>query len=78
MFEIVLRGIKLCYNCINTVLFFTALILSFNYFSLLDIVSAASQDSYVKLIVSSLYYGKEGNSRAVLSKALCASSEVDC
>ena len=46
------------------------------FFSLLDIVSSASQDSYVKLITSSLFYGREGNCRAVLSKALCAGQEV--
>ena len=45
-------------------------------FSLLDIVTASTQDSYVKLIVSSLFYGKEGNARAVLTKALCSASEV--
>ena len=45
-------------------------------YSLLDIVTASTQDSYVKLIVSSLFYGKEGNARAVLTKALCSTSEV--
>ena len=44
--------------------------------SLLDIVTSAPQDSYIRLIVSSLDYSKEGNNRAVLSKALCTSAEV--
>ncbi|XP_052775865.1 rapamycin-insensitive companion of mTOR-like isoform X2 [Mya arenaria] len=45
------------------------------YQHFLDIISAAPQDSYVKLITSSLHYGREGNSRAVLTKALCAGPE---
>ncbi|KAL4236760.1 hypothetical protein ACF0H5_005145 [Mactra antiquata] len=45
------------------------------YQYLLDIISSAPQETYVKLITSSLYYGREGNSRAVLSKALCAGPE---
>ena len=46
------------------------------FFSLLDIVSSVNQDSYVKLVVSSLNYSKDNNTRHVLAKALCSSSEV--
>ncbi|XP_069128220.1 rapamycin-insensitive companion of mTOR-like isoform X2 [Argopecten irradians] len=45
------------------------------YQYLLEIVSTATQDSFVKLTVSCLSYNQEGNCRAILSKALCASSE---
>ncbi|XP_045157719.2 rapamycin-insensitive companion of mTOR-like isoform X2 [Mercenaria mercenaria] len=46
------------------------------YQHFLDIVSSAPQECYVKLISSCLYYGRDGNCRAVLSKALCAGSEA--
>ena len=45
-------------------------------FSLLDIVSSANQDSYVKLVVSSLNFSNDNNTRHVLAKALCSASEV--
>ena len=45
-------------------------------FSLLDIVSIAPQDSFVKLTVSSLNYSRDGNTRPVLAKALCSATEV--
>ncbi|XP_060081851.1 uncharacterized protein LOC132561136 [Ylistrum balloti] len=45
------------------------------YQYLLEIVSVAAQDSFVKLTVSGLSYNQEGNCRAILAKALCASTE---
>ncbi|XP_061180915.1 rapamycin-insensitive companion of mTOR-like [Saccostrea echinata] len=45
------------------------------YQYLLDIVSIAPQDSFVKLSVSSLNYSKDGNTRPVLAKALCSATE---
>ncbi|KAK3609904.1 hypothetical protein CHS0354_036667 [Potamilus streckersoni] len=45
------------------------------YQHLLAVVTATTQDSYIKLIVSCLSYTKDGNTRAILSKALCGSSE---
>ncbi|KAK3090902.1 hypothetical protein FSP39_015586 [Pinctada imbricata] len=42
---------------------------------LLEIMATTSQDSFIKLIVSSLNYSKEGNARAILSKALSATAE---
>ena len=44
--------------------------------SYLEIISAAPQDSYVKLITSSLPHDREGNCHAVLAKALTAGQEV--
>ncbi|KAL5015873.1 hypothetical protein ScPMuIL_005462 [Solemya velum] len=46
------------------------------YQQLLDIITVSPQDSYVKLIVSSLNYCRDGTARAVLTKALCAGSET--
>ncbi|KAL3868472.1 hypothetical protein ACJMK2_041273 [Sinanodonta woodiana] len=45
------------------------------YQHLLAVVTSTTQDSYIKLIVSCLSYTKDGNTRAILSKALCGSSE---
>ena len=45
-------------------------------FSLLDLMTITSHDTYVKLIVSSLDYSRDGLGRVILSKGLTATSEV--
>ncbi|KAJ8305360.1 hypothetical protein KUTeg_015905 [Tegillarca granosa] len=42
---------------------------------LLDIVGITNQDCYIKVITSSLNYSREGNTRPILAKALCSSTE---
>ena len=48
----------------------------FFFDSILELVSTTSHDNYVKLVVSSLDYGKEGMARVILAKALTSSSDV--
>ena len=45
--------------------------------SMLDLCTGASQDVYVKLILSSLDYTRDGISRLLLAKALTATTEVN-
>ena len=46
-------------------------------FSLLDLMTITSHDTYIKLVVSSIDSSREGNARLILSKGLTASSEVN-
>ena len=45
-------------------------------FSLLDLMTITSHDTYIKLVVSSIDSSREGSARLILSKGLTASSEV--
>lgn len=46
------------------------------FYSMLDLCSAGSQDVYVKLILSSMDYTRDGLSRLLLTKGLTSTNEV--
>ena len=48
----------------------------FVVFSLLEMVGNTNHDNYVKLVVSSLDYSRNGVPRVILSKSLTAASDV--